>query len=96
MNRGRPAPASFDCPHCGAVVAANAKMCRSCGSDASCGWNDESFDDVYGEQDDFDYDSFVAREFPDHADVKPDAGRSWVKFVMLLVLISMLFSLLLY
>lgn len=71
-------------------------MCRACGSDAGCGWGDESFDGGYEEEDDFDYDSFVAREFPDHEAAQPDIGRNWTRFVMLLILISMLFSLLLF
>lgn len=29
---------TFECPHCGAEVAAKAKVCRECGSDAGTGW----------------------------------------------------------
>jgi len=29
---------AFECPHCGAEVRANAKVCRTCGSDADTGW----------------------------------------------------------
>ncbi len=31
-------PRSFECPNCGAEVAANARACRECGSDANTGW----------------------------------------------------------
>lgn len=30
----------FECPHCSAPVAAGAKVCRECGSDAGTGWQD--------------------------------------------------------
>jgi uncharacterized membrane protein YvbJ len=33
-------PRSFECPNCGAEVAANARACRECGSDANTGWKD--------------------------------------------------------
>jgi hypothetical protein len=28
----------FECPHCGADVPINSKVCRECGSDADTGW----------------------------------------------------------
>jgi len=31
---------TFECPNCGAEVAANARACRECGSDANTGWKD--------------------------------------------------------
>ena len=49
------------CPLCGADINANASACRHCGSDIDS-WNDE-----YDDQPDFDYDDFIANEFPDHA-----------------------------
>jgi hypothetical protein len=40
-RKPRPMPRFFDCPHCGAQVAAGAAVCRECGSDAATGWADE-------------------------------------------------------
>jgi hypothetical protein len=89
----------FNCPHCGNQVPAAAKVCRSCGASDDCGWNeDESYDgdyDSHADEDDFDYDRFVAREFPDqaeghlHSDHKP-----WVKAVILVIILSFVLTLL--
>lgn len=88
----------FECPHCGEPVPVSARMCRSCGADADCGWDDSGV----GEQpegsfdDDFDYDAFVAREFPDAAS---DAGKRggpglWTSVILLLIVVSLLLSIL--
>lgn len=56
----------FDCPHCGADVPRGAKRCRHCGASEDCGWEEstgEYADGAYLDDDDFDYDAFVAREF---------------------------------
>ncbi len=59
----------FVCPHCGAEVSARARVCRECGSDAETGWSEDADKwgaDVptgYAEDDEFDYDEFVRREF---------------------------------
>lgn len=66
-----------ECPYCSAELAANATRCRRCGASEEYGWNNvdglgPEYGDGYREdEDDFDYDEFVAREFPEHAD-----GRS--------------------
>lgn len=57
---------SFPCPHCGAEVPAGATFCRACGASDDAGWNDESAW-TGGDDDDFDYDDYVGREFPEHA-----------------------------
>ena len=61
-----------ECPFCGADLPVNASLCRNCGASAEYGWDsvENNVDDLnsnYGD-DEFDYDEFVAREFPEHAD----------------------------
>lgn len=71
----------FPCPHCGEPVRAGAGFCRACGSDKETGWSNEA-DDAGGtsesgwseKEDDFDYQEYLAREFPD--DAPPPSIRS--------------------
>lgn len=74
MARRRPRVSDhFICPCCGARVAAGAKFCRECGASDDSGWGEGSQvwdDDLpagYAEDDEFEYDDFVRREFPEHA-----------------------------
>jgi len=59
----------FICPHCGAEVKAGARACPECGSDAETGWSEDAdkwagdLPTGYGQDDEFDYDEFVRREF---------------------------------
>ncbi len=80
----------FLCPCCGARVAVGAKFCRQCGADAESGWDQEGCDGDqtggYLDDDDFDYDEFIAREFPQQADPQP--GRTlrrtiWIFLVLI-------------
>ncbi len=63
----------FICPCCGAKVRTGAKFCRECGASDEFGWDEDGhwWDDElptgYAEEDDFDYDEFVEREFPGQA-----------------------------
>ena len=94
-----PARETFDCPHCGEPVLTTARMCRACGADADCGWNGADWsadgDDGDAFEDDFDYDEFVRREFPE-AQAGRTAAKSgpgfWVSVVLFLVLVSLLLS----
>ena len=57
------------CPNCGSDLSPNAAFCRECGASDDCGWGEdvEDWSDTesgYSEEDDFDYDEFVSREFP--------------------------------
>ena len=68
-----------------------AAFCRFCGASEDSGWNESEFgDDAAG--DDFDYDEFVAREFPDPAAMRTEDGmRRWVvRIVVALVCLSLL------
>jgi hypothetical protein len=64
---------SFVCPHCGADVPAGAEFCRACGASDESGWieDDAAWEGEspsgYAPDDEFDYDDFVRREFPDRA-----------------------------
>ena len=75
-KRTRQEPEYFVCPHCGAQVDVRATSCRECGSDAETGWSEEADDSFdggdFGDDDDFDYDDFVRREFPDQAGPAPE------------------------
>ena len=78
MAKKRPANDDFFlCPNCGARVAVGAKFCRECGADAEVGWDPEGFDSDpaggYQDDEDFDYDEFIGREFPEQAE--PQRGR---------------------
>lgn len=53
------------CPVCGEDVPRNALACPECGADERSGWREDA-DDADGlglDDDDFDYDDFVQREF---------------------------------
>lgn len=51
---------TIGCPHCGAEIRSDARFCRHCGSSDEDGWRDE--EDVGDEE--FDYDQYVADNFP--------------------------------
>ena len=75
------------CPHCGAVLSDDASFCRECGSSDADGWSEE-FD--VGD-DEFDYDNYVADEFPESGMNRqtPTLWR-WVA-VALIVLFALLY-----
>jgi predicted amidophosphoribosyltransferase len=75
------------CPHCGAEIQLNAKFCRHCGSSESDGWRDE-FDDY--EDDEFDYDEYVAEEFSTSA-ANQQTRPMW-RFVSVVLLILFVFG----
>ncbi len=90
----------FGCPHCGELIPGSATFCRHCGASEEMGWNDDALgwdaDHETGYaadgDEDFDYDSYVEREFPE--DYPPSAEqvrrRSLVFLVMLLISIGLL------
>ena len=83
---------SFNCPHCGEPVPLNASMCRNCGSSDEYGWNESDAIADLGD-DDFDYDEFVAREFPDQVDQSPAEGKEILfRAVILAIILSFLIS----
>jgi hypothetical protein len=83
----------------------NATFCRHCGASDECGWGEEDDPDDLDlpggyredDEDDFDYDEFVAREFPDQA---PEGAypqnRHFQMAVIVLVCIGLLASAIFY
>jgi hypothetical protein len=73
-NRAKSADDYFHCQCCGAELPLTATFCRHCGASDECGWGEDhqreelDLPTDYGEEDDdFDYDEFIASEFPDQA-----------------------------
>jgi ribosomal protein L40E len=88
----------FLCPCCGARLAVDAKFCRECGADAEVGWDPEGLDSgpsggYQDDDDDFDYDEFIAREFPQHAEPQP--GRLLRRAVWTCVVLTLCAALIL-
>ena len=71
-------------------------MCRACGASDDCGWHDdETYESEYDsfDDDDFDYDRFVAREFPEHSDGSGGSDQSlWVRVVVLVLIVSFILT----
>ena len=83
----------FDCPFCGARVKQGARVCRTCGASDDCGWNtDETAGDAW--DDNFDYDEFVAREFPDRASEtgSEEKQKALLRLVVLAIVVSMVLA----
>ena len=58
-----PAEPPDTCAHCGADIHPNARACPECGADESTGWEEDYAPDLGLDEDEFDYDEFVEREF---------------------------------
>ena len=95
----------FVCPCCGAELPASATFCRHCGASDECGWGEDHQGEEldlpagYGEEDDadFDYDEFVAREFPAQAAERTQGSkRRFQTVVIVLICISLFASAVLY
>src|SRR5437762_7426110 len=90
----------FVCNHCGAEVPSGAKVCRECGSDAETGWSQDSekweadIPSGYSSGSDFDYDEYIASEFPKHA--QPSLKRSTKKWAWRIFVLILLVALILY
>lgn len=93
MDRGRTHDEYFDCPHCGAPVPVGAAACRECGSDDETGWSEDAglWDpEIWAGSvvdDDFDYDEFVSREFPESSNVPvQQLVKKWAMFAIVAIL----------
>ena len=74
VAKRKPPADYFICECCGAELPATATFCRHCGASDECGWGRDyqreplDLPAGYGDEDDeFDYDEFIAQEFPDQA-----------------------------
>lgn len=91
-------PQWFHCPNCGEEVRTDWKACPACGSDEETGWKqdyagegDASTEGLANDSDDdFDYDEYVAREFPDTFQPKPNPRQFWGWLFLVLALIGLL------
>ena len=77
-----------ECPNCGADVPPKAKACPECGACEDTGWaEDAGYESTHLEEDEFDYDDFVAREFEEGGRLR---GKSlniiWVIVALFLIL----------
>jgi hypothetical protein len=83
----------FDCPHCGGRVKSTASACPHCGSDDQTGWsNHEDASESY--EDDFDYDEYIEREFPDNANPSAERKAYWTRVIIILLIVATLLSML--
>ncbi|MCH2209998.1 MAG: zinc ribbon domain-containing protein [Fuerstiella sp.] len=93
MSRFCPAD-SFNCPHCGKELPAEANRCRRCGASNECGWQEsceEFIEDGYTEDDTFDYEAFVEREFGNSDRPATEQTKNfWIQLVILAVVVSLL------
>jgi hypothetical protein len=84
----------FICPHCGVAVRAGAVFCPSCGASDESGWadGDEDYGDLGDgdEDEEFDYQDFVRREFPDQAEPGARGFRRLLVAAIVLLLIASL------
>jgi hypothetical protein len=88
MAKSRRSSPEF-CPNCAEAVPPGSLACPSCGSDHESGWKEEAAYSSAGipEDDDFNYDEYLEREFnrsPVPRGIKP---IWWVTALILLALI---------
>ncbi|MCA9063430.1 MAG: zinc ribbon domain-containing protein [Planctomycetaceae bacterium] len=83
-----------ECPNCGSLLKPNAHHCRECGASAEYRWGRADPED-FVDDDDFDYDEFVAHEFPEHAPPKSHGiqQRFWVIVLIIALAIAVVASL---
>ena len=83
--------AYFVCPHCGAEVPASKHFCRECGASDEIGWEaDGPWDGGLSSGEDFDYEEYIEREFPND---RPSAGKNQlVRFLFLTIIVLLCIS----
>lgn len=82
----------FLCPNCGAEVRKGKAACPACGSCDETGWSEAATegyaDGGYEEDDEFDYDEFVEREFPEKSGL-PTTKNWGTTLVIVLICLAM-------
>lgn len=73
-------------------MRAGATFCRACGASEDSDWGDEAED--YYEEDDFDYDNYLAREFPQHNPLgqRKTPWAALISFVAFLLVLTLLWG----
>ena len=68
------------CPVCGADVPPGAIVCPDCGADHETGWNEEAtrYDGLDIPDEDFNYDEYVKREYPDKSKRSKNLDWKWI------------------
>lgn len=77
-----------ECPNCGVDVPPRAKVCPECGACEDTGWAEEAgYESTHLEEDEFDYDEFMAREFGEGGRPRRKSLHIiWVIVALLLIL----------
>jgi hypothetical protein len=82
------------CPVCGEWVPRGAVACDDCGACAKSGWkeNAESYDgvDLPDEEEDFDYDDFIQREFGTNRQGRPSLNKEALWKIVAAVLLAVI------
>ena len=76
------------CPVCGEWVYRGQVACEECGACAKSGWKaDSAYDglDLPGDDDDFDYDAFIAEEFGEGQPKPPIPVFWWCVGIVLVI-----------
>jgi uncharacterized membrane protein YvbJ len=76
------------CPHCGAVLRPEATYCRECGASPDSGWGDDEPAYESASDDEFDYDEFLRREFPESAPRQPIRARHMIVWCIVILAIA--------
>ena len=91
-------PDYFICPNCGSEARVGASSCPDCGSDDRTGWSKEAetwsteVPSGYGEDDSFDYEEFVQREFGEDSGAPPKLDfKQLFSCLLIVILIIALF-----
>lgn len=80
------------CPNCGADVPAKARACPECGSDEETGWAEDAYAEGLDLPDrEFNYDTFVEKEFGKKPVPHGIRWFWWIVAVILLVLVLLAF-----
>lgn len=79
------------CPNCGADVPPKAKACPECGSCEETGWSETAASSGLGlpdEEEEFDYNEFLEKEFGKPASTPKPRGISWFWWVIAVLVIA--------